>query len=334
MADVARFGDDDRGQLVIVMSLLLALLIVAMVLYLNTAIYAENLGTQESDVVGAEGASSYKHAAEDGTAAAMAHVNEYNATDLNNDPRPYDELEEELEVDMNNWSDGTSRFAAVRSRSANVSVQETNQGERITQDEPRNFSAANHESDWTVVEETDAVRNFEVNVSEDGLPRTPPEDVDTDGEVHLEFDDGQTRQVYFHVDDDEGTINATVFDGGVEGSCGVDEAEGWATFDLTGGEVVDENGETVTCSAFDALFDELDEGFEISYNDASDELGTYELIAEEPEFDGNEDEYFREPTDGSPYKVNAIYAAEIDVTYQTARIDYATIIRVAPGEPT
>lgn len=328
------FGDG-RGQMMVVMSLVLAVLFVAMALYLNTAIYTENQATQKADISGADGAVSYTESVEDGVGGALEYVNEHNNTAVDSDVEDHGDMHEELATDVERWSDSTQRLEATRSTSANVSLRESTEGTRIVQDDDREFTNESETEDWTVVEQTEDVRNFRMTITDPGgLHSEDPDQVYGAGAFNVTFAGSELRHVHVHGTPD-GTVSATITDGGGNtlDTCGVDDAADWVTVDPTRGELVSQTGETVTCEGFgEHVFGELSGGYSIEYDDSSNAEGTYELVV--PDSATVDDGYgnYETPTD-SPYTTDAIYSAEVHLVYETPRISYATELRIAPGEP-
>ena len=341
MADVendgTRFwrGRDRRGQMMVVMSLALAVLFVAMALYLNTAIYTENQATQKADISGAGGAVSYVEEAEAGIGGAIIYVNKHNHPDADPDVDDRDDMEDELEPAIDHWSDTTQQLEATRGRSVNISLAGTTDGTWIVQDDhDREFRNADDEVNWTVVEDTSNVRSFEMNVTQNALEDDHPgvpfgvEDIFT---VTFEDENGNVRHLYIYAPDQD-DVTVEVIDGGgnVIDDCQVDDNPEWAHIDLVEGHIVSSNGETDTCAFLvHRLFDELSGTYSIEYEYGEMVEGTYEFVAEEATVDqSNYNSY-----DDSPYTTEAIYSADIHVVYESPRISYETEIRVAPGEP-
>lgn len=333
--DRSRFpwrGPDRRGQMMVVMSLVLAVLFVAMALYLNTAIYAENRAAQQADLAGAGGATSYVEAVEVSVGGSIGYVNEYNNTGegVDTDVDEYSDMHDELEADVRTWSNSAQHLETTWGRSANVSLQETTPGIRIVQNESQTFendNAATPEN-WTVVE-TESVRAYEMNVTDVGPDEVAPDDVHT-AEDAFSVDFDGTRHVYVHEYD--GSINVTVTDsmGAVQASCGFSDKHPWVVVDVTGAELRGPDGVTESCPALhDEVLGVMAGSYEISHENASSVEGTYELVAEEPDAEAD----FYGPGDGSPYETDAIYSADVHVVYETPRTSFAAEIRVAPGEP-
>ncbi|PSP80096.1 hypothetical protein BRC81_02580 [Halobacteriales archaeon QS_1_68_20] len=316
--------DDRRGQLMIVMSLVLAVMLVAMALYLNTAIFTENLATRKGDIAGAGGAASYKFAVVDGASSAMTYAN------YNNNSSSYQDLEDRFEADVANWSDATRRLESARARSANVSVSEIHEGVRINQSENRSFTNESDVEDWTLADGVDGVRNFRMNVTADELgdswPGNAPHD---DPRFSVTFDDGSTvRELQVYGNHSTDNVHVTVLDGAgnkLGTSCTVTNRE-YATVNVTGATLAGQD-----CEAME-FFDDLSRPYDVYYRNGSYNVGTYELVVNQSygTFGANVGHHYA--VGDSPYYTRALYSADLEVTYRTARIDYVTVVQIAPGE--
>lgn len=321
-------GDGDRGQLLVVASLALALLFVVLALYLNTAIYTENLATRKSDIAGASGATQYQAAATDGVAGTMTYANYHNNSS-------YADLDESFSTAVGNWSDFVGRHEAVSSRSANVSLVSTTNGTRIVQQPDHNFTNVSDAADWTLAEDA-TVRQFRMNVTRTSLTSSTLGNVLADVVFHVRFDDGtEVWEVYVYQDGGSeirvGVVDATT--GTEYGPCRVSQSR--AVVDVTGATVGGQECEPLT------YLDNLSAPYDVGYNDTTDAavgdtvVGEYELFVDRHRTTVDSalgHHYGPEGSSSDPYLTRAIYAAEVEVDYETERIDYGTRVRVAPGE--
>jgi len=335
--------DDDRGQMIIVLSVALAVMLVTMALLLNTAIFTENLATREGDIVGASGALSYEAAAADATGTVLTEVNfEENGTG-------HSDMKDAVERDVANWSDANNRLEATRGRSANVSVAEQFDGVRIVQHQDRNFTNESGEKNWTVASNVSGVRKYEMNVTTNDLENTTvnPAGIPIAGggdPAKIRFNDGGdvwVIQIYNNTTVGVGTntdVNLTVTDPGgtAHGPCAADGTRKRALLNVTAAEWGSE-----PCEPLEFVFDNLSNDFTITYNDtlnSSDEPsieGGYELIVNTSSAVSSVDssDYGPEGSSDHPYTTDAIYAVELSVHYETERLRYVTEVTVAPGAP-
>lgn len=316
---------DRRGQVLIVMSLVMAVMLVAMALYLNTAIFTENLATRQADIAGADGAASYKSATVEATAGAMRYANHHNNSS-------YDDLQAALDRDLANWTDATERLEATRSRSANVSLDATTNGTLVIQDDNRKFTNESGIADWEVANATAGVRKFRMNVTESGLGDSWPGNAPKQDDLFtVTFNDTSTvRQVQIYSNKSKDDVHVTVLDGNDNdlGTCSVTNVE-HAVVDVTGATLAGKECEPLE------FFGDLASVYWIDFTNANNVNGTYRMIVNQEYSNFNFLVGHNYDTTGtsSPYITHAVYAVEVRVAYETTRIDYATVVRVAPGEP-
>jgi len=319
MADVSRFvrrlgGDTDRGQLLLVGALALAVLFVALALLLNTAIYTGNLATRDA---GVDAAPVIEYTAESRTAGveAIRSVNDRNNSDLTN-------LSTALRSTITRWDEQASHHRAVGGDLAAVEVAGVTNGTRIQQDDDsRDFTNETGGEDWTVAADSDlsGIRSLRFAVEESTLAYNPtigPDEVFT---VEIDSDTGTTT-LYVYDTDDEPEVH--VNDGGDTGTCQSD----------TGGTfVIDVANESVGGASCPALSNLTDVGGDISvdFRDSHRAGGTYSMVLDEQQ-SGLSTLGVDDADGGTPYWTDAIYSAQFNVTYRTEDIDYAAGIEVRP----
>ena len=326
MADVRRPPDrtrnasgrsesNDRGQLLLVGALALAVVFVALALLLNTAIYTGNLATRDS---GVEAAPTIEYVSESRQAGidAIASVNRRNntsATDLNS----------AFAATMEQWDGLASYHRAVAGDAADVDVGSTTNGTRIQQDDAdRSFTNESGTADWTVASGVTGVRSMRFTVEESSL--TGPEDP-------ADFLAGEV--FYVNVTSDAGTRRVFVYDTADGPEIRVDD-DGSVTTCESGSDgtfVIDVPNESVggaSCPALGVL-DDTDGSTDIDYRDGERAGGTYTMVVDEPPSALSLSD-LNSPGTGSPYWTDAIYSAELNVTYRTGELDYEATIEVVP----
>ena len=323
MADVRRPPDrtrkrsesDDRGQLLLVGALALAVVFVALALLLNTAIYTGNLATRDSGVE-ATPAIEYTSAARHAGVDAIASVNRRNNTSAN-------DLSRALTATVGRWDDLASHHRAVAGDAADTDVTGVTNGTRIQQDDtPRNFTNDSGAADWTVVSGVTEVRSMRFTLEESALADDPT-DLLADEVYHVTVASGAGTRTVFVYDTPSGP-EIRVDDGGTETTC----AAGSVT---DGTFVVDIPNESVGGASCPALgpVDSTDGSTSIDYRDAGAAAGTYTMVVDEPpsalSLSG-----LNAAGSGSPYWTYAIYSAELDVSYRTGELDYEATVGVRP----
>ena len=158
----------ERGQILIIVGLLVAVMLVALALVLNSAIFAENLSTRET--ADSEEPSAYAVDAE----STVADV--YDRTNAN-DTRKAVYANTSFNESFETWADSRSDTAA-----GNGAVFEadwtTYVGWRLEQTENRSFTPADNDSatDWTLATDAENVAAFELEVTKDDLRDSADED--------------------------------------------------------------------------------------------------------------------------------------------------------------
>jgi hypothetical protein len=303
----------DRGQLILVTGLAVAVTLVALVLLLNTVIYTQNLATRGTGIEGGE-AVGFRGEVVEGVGDVLDAENR----------REYDEAGKV----QDNVTAGVSRYDALVSRyyaeSATVADVE-DEGMALTNgslvhqtNASRNFTNANGDaSDWTLVSDagdggSPGVRNATFTVSGENLSDS------RSSAFSVRVGDGSDQwDVYLY--DSTGTDAVTVaVQNGSESTphdvCSVSGPE--ATVDISAG--------TINGSACPELVW------------ATGVNGIYSLTVATPTGSATDVETtnLAGPGEGaSPRWAHAVYATEFDVHFQTTDLEFHTRLRVAPGEP-
>ena len=178
----------DRGQILVIVGLLIAVIFVALALVLNAAIFAENLSTRET--TDSEKPSAY--AAD--TGSTIADV--YNRTN-DNDTRKAVYANTSFNESLETWADSRSDTAAENG-ALFVADWTTHVGWRLEQTENRSFTPAgdNSTTKWTVADGVQNISAFELNVN-----RTKLYDSANTGAFRLNVSDGTTDwELYVYQD--------------------------------------------------------------------------------------------------------------------------------------
>jgi len=322
----------DRGQLILVTGLAVAVTLVALVLLLNTAIYTQNLATRGAQV-------------EDGEAIEFRGEVVADVGGL---------LDAEGRAEHDDWEDAEANVsAAVRRYDRLLSHNYAERGtvaeiERGTlsitrgallrqTNASRNFTAANGEPvDWTLAEGVGTVdapgaRNVRLTVAEENLTSgTEP----TGFAVRLAGNDGDDWRAYVYRDADDGDdhsgITVAVKNGTESSASEVCSASGpEATVDFTRGTI---NG--TACPALDWA-NGIDGPYDVIFENPDEIVGTYELTVDDStsEVDVRTDNFGEPGGDASPRAVPAAYDAAFEIHFETPRVAFHTTVRTAPGEP-
>ncbi|WP_410765041.1 hypothetical protein [Haloferax sp. DFSO60] len=306
MADVMR---DERGQLMLVAALAIAVLLVGLALTLNTAIYTENLATRTTDTHLSD-ANAYGEALEEGTGGLLDAVNREGGT--------YGELETKFDSSYENWSSATATLGAARGRVTNTTRVDETRGTRIAQSNA-SLDFTGGSDDWTV-STNEHVRGIRFNVSRNSL------ETGSDP-FELVLDDGSDTVTT------ELSRNATHVIVTVDAPSGVSTCETpvgageYVTIDVTDGMLGRQ-----PCSALDAIHDDLDGTLTVEFEEGSKAVGTYELYTDDlyTAFDEAWDGLFGPDT--GPTSEPALYAVDVSYVFQSGETRVEREVRIAPGE--
>ena len=319
-----------RGQLLLIGGLALAVVLVAVALVMNAAIYTENLASRDDadrvDEVGTIESDLRRTAGELLSHERAANYDDYAAQDA----ALADAVAGmEKSVLYYGAQDGASAVVGYDSATEGAMIRQSNQGKFDDFD--------GGETTWTLVSNS-KVRQFEMTVDGDTLATIPAgagatvSDLETEAVFNVELEQGDdTRQVYLFRDDTDDLI-VTVRDASDNnaGSCVV--SGGGArdvTISFADATVDDRHCEPLETALGDSST------YTIRYDDVLTGEGTYSLIVGEDEGMLDSSSHYDDTDDtnpSDPYVVEAVYSAKVTLTVDTPELRYETTLRVAPGE--
>jgi hypothetical protein len=314
MADLITTDDGrDRGQLLLVTGFALAVIIVALVLLLNTAIYTQNLATRGTDV-GADEALSFRDTVEENLWPAVEQAAKNDVDDPNR-----------TDVEAN-VTDRIDRFAAVASRPylaegsrADVEPVGFVNGTRLRQtDGSRNATDVSNQANWTMVAATEDVRRLELNTT-GGLQSTTDPRAEA-FRIQVTGSGGDEWRVFVY--DDAGATVA-VENGTFHDDVCSDVITGPPRLNLAAGTV---NG--VDCEAL-TFAENVTSPYEIQIAYGNRTRATYDAIVRGQFVPASN---FDSPPN-SPYTVPAVYGVRTRIAFQSASIDYRVEREFGPGSP-
>ena len=329
MADV-----DDRGQLLLVGALTFAVIMVALAVLLNAAIYTGNVATRDAGP-GTGEAIEYENEAASMARSTIAAIND-------RETGSYPDRRLNFTGTVDTWSLNARTHASAALADASVEVLgDPTRGTAIRQTAERNMTDSNTDPNWTVANDT-KVRSFRLNVSQDSLQMPPDDENLTDrlfGEnttphyYQIRFDESDTTDqwtVFFAQNaTDTVTEDVTILvqnDGTTIGDpCAVPAENDRVVVDVTDTQVGNQH-----CAALQTMFGGLDAPYTISYRNGTNATGTYSLVV-----DRRIDrlQTGADTTGGTePAATRALYDADLRITYRTDGVYYRTEIRIAPGE--
>ncbi|MFC5368230.1 DUF7261 family protein [Salinirubrum litoreum] len=339
-----RAGDRrDRAQLVIVGGLVLAFSLIALTFILNSSLYTENVESRATLPV-ADDAREY-HAtldAEFGTVIERSNDEDYGSQSA-------------VETAVEDRATEIDRLVAaqfIEERGAfvdaDVGSATVDEGFVVKQETVRPFTDTSGIGDWRVVRSSERVRAIQFTVDEGDLPEEGdgnPFTVDVEETGALpdrwtaELTEDSDR-VLLSVEQEDGT---TYTCRSTTEAARVDLSGGFLySLDPATGEVLD-----VTDCGY-RFAPDVDGPYRIDFTNGDEASGTWTMTVENA--GGglfgvvNCDQTFgglAAPPGvdcggaggDQPYTVDAVYALETTVTYETTEIDYRTTLRVAPDEP-
>lgn len=338
-----------RAQMLLVAAFGVAVMLVALALILNTAIYTENIATRGSDISGGKDALRFRAVTHEGIDGSIKYVNLHNNTSDGN----YEPLVKPTKYAVWNLSNLSGRQQATDSIVANLSVKphSPSEGTHVFQRTDLNFSNESSDASWTVARGTHGVRGFSVNVSEPNV----------DNSTSVGAVSPSDEFFYVNVTDGTEVYNIFIYDDGDNGNgivLQVDDGSGSTlgtciqSYDSMGTEsraIVDFSNATVqgnTCPALKEYWSLLDGPFTMHFNNTCGVTGTVDAcLTDDPNIEGQfsfivnqsiNDTWVHAGTGTSavadPNATTAIYSVTVRMTYESKRLYYATDIRSAPGE--
>lgn len=315
MADVGR----GRGQLILVTGLLVAVIVVALVILLNTAIYTENLASRGADQSGRE-AVEYRAIVLESVGGLIDAENE-------RDPGSQAAVEANVTDGIGTIADYTARDYAtgVTIVWINDSTVRVHPGRLIRQNDSRSLTSSGGGADWSLATGVENSRAFAITVERSSLNETTEGSASSSGAFRVLVDDGGSQwnaYIYRNRSTPNEVTIATDAGGGVTEHCTIDDSE--VTVDLTGGEAADE-----ACPGL-RWAEGVSAPYDVEIRNGDNATGTYDLTVNTTTT-GTLNDGRTNPT--SPYWVPAVYSVDVDVSYRSPTLTYRTRIRVAPGEP-
>lgn len=314
MADVG----PDRGQLILVTGLMVAVAMVALVLLLNTAIYTENLASRGIDQSGRE-AVEFRAEVVDGVGGLIDEENAANDED-------YGTLEDRVEQGIDTIDELTARRNAYVGSSAAIDESTTTltPGWTIRQTEPtRSFTNESGTADWTLVTGVSSARSVTITLDDSSLVDTTAGSARSAGAFSVNVTAGSSWEVFIY--DDGGVTIAISVDGNTPVEA-CSRSEPSATIDLTRGTV---DGDR--CAGLDWA-EGVGGGYAITYANGTAANGTYSITLDSPQPEASNLNDATSTT-ASPYFAPAVYSATLELRFESPTVTYEETVYVAPGEP-
>lgn len=324
MADVNLLQDrgegTDRGQLILVGGIVVALTLVALVVLLNMTLFAGNLATRGIDP-GVD--RSHDHAAFT-EHAGQKILSAENAPEANHDT--WMAVHENVMQDVESVGTITENHTLRRfGGHSSVSVGFIRRGAVLIQNDSRPFTSAGNESDqdWRLTT-TKGIRDYSMTVNETGTEN--PKSLDNAFTLRIEGDGGNGASWYARVNST--SDNKVRLQTSTDEMC---ESTAPATINWTEGTFHGCSFEFATNAGT-----ELSPPLKVTYENGENASGTYRLIvSNQTSAESINKNKFNDPLSASPespWWYPAVYSLVLETTYREGDTHYATHVRVAPDE--
>lgn len=311
MADVGPDfdGTSDRGQLLLVTALALAVLLVTVALLLNTAIFTENVATRDTTADGREAIELRAEAVE-----GVGTLIETETRAGGGDPADVEAAVDAMGplVDREH-----ARHGAIATLSRNGSATAGRLLRWSDAGSPRAF--ADHGTRWTFADGLGSARGFRLTVDPSTLADTTAAASDADA-IGIRFisSTGTNTTQYLYVDGSGSLSVAEAVDGSTPTEqCSI-EYNGTTTVDFTASRLSTEGAAT---DCFRGLWPPTAPD-EIEFVNVGGEDGTAEVTVDS-----------WGSTTGDVTDDPAVYSVTVDIGYRSQELAFDTTVRVAPGEP-
>ncbi|MFB6156544.1 MAG: hypothetical protein ABEJ34_01715 [Haloferacaceae archaeon] len=305
---------DDRGQMLLIGGLAIAVAFVALALILNSSVYIENVANRENVVVGEEGVTVYQDDVRRGVGRAVTAGNA-------NGSSPADR-KSDINEGVETLASALRDYHAERGRAVDVAVDSHSVGTRVFRPDEGEFTEPNGtDDDWTVGSNT-RFRRFGMNVTRSNLSSGALADV-----FRIRIDDGSTaRKVYVFKNTtgpDKTVVRTRNVDTGALSAPCVDATGSTTVINLTAGEVSGEH-----CEALD-FFESVDPSYTLAFRNggSTNVTGRYDFVVNEsnpsPDYG----------SDGEITTRKVVYSTRVKAVYYAPDVKYVAKLRVAPGEP-
>lgn len=351
MADVT--DRRDRGQMIIITALVIAVLFVGLALILNSAIYTENLSTRETG----EQSSAIlqeRHTIEQDLQFQIDRANEQ----ILDGEADYEGASTAFRNSVSVYGESRANEMALAGRILALQRVDQTEGTQIRQQTDGNFTAGGDiesEPDWKLVNNTTEAGTFEMDVQRTSLLNISNGLVDDDTELnylldaafHVKISNGTEEWRIIVYQGVSGNINVLTESGErsdiidrtldtvTAEKCSVDADR--AEIDLTAGTIAGEQCAELEFYKSEVVGDEHDIEFRNArtdldalglldildnpYLDSPTEgdrvTGTYDLVVNRP-VDNLDDDPYYDPDAGEPSSQSILYDASIDLVYRNA----------------
>ncbi|WP_254271725.1 DUF7261 family protein [Haloarcula marina] len=335
---MANLSGDDRGQIILIAAFALAVTFVALALVVNSAIFTENLASR-GETAGSDDALAVRAMAEANVGEAIEATNYYNDSSES-------ELEDGLRAGIRNVSTQAERQQVTSGALTTVTYDSHRDGARIVQNDSSQFlDVTDSTGDFTLVSGVERVnggngtRAFRMNITDSATTNGSALEVTVQREFATGNEDSWRMNVWNTSGDRTIHVRTIRNDGGTVAveECTVESTGTSVHVDVTSGTVEGEPCSALRRTATGSNFwfgagtgASPTTSYSISFENGSSTVGNYSMVVLESGLSfGGLGGLFSD----QPRHVAAIYDARVRYTYTTDAMEYATDVRVAPGEP-
>lgn len=310
----------DRGQLIVIAALLIAVVFVSLALILNSAIFTENLSSRSTGST-AESLQGTTSTYGD-IATIMDGVNSHHNSS-------YDDLTRNFTIMTTGYQESHQTAYANRGKSFQVTVVTQTNGTLLQQtDQSRNFTnASGDSSDWQTAGAVNGVSDYEMEVNQNDLYTDDggllSDLLSNSFSIHITDENGAVWELHIYENTDNNVTVKPIVDGNEKPPCEADTSQ--PKIDLVDGTVEGRPCPTLTFA------EGLSGALDIEYRDP-DKIGGSYALRTDTIIDPVSNTHYAEPGTGSPSATPNIYATTIQVTHVDSAISFTSKRRIVSGE--
>lgn len=323
MASLTSIRRDDRGQLLLVGAFVLAILLVALAVVLNAAVYTETLAARGTDRVDVSDTVQYRADTERALTGLVASVNENTTTSR-------DDTAATLRAGVADWDAVSARQQAATGRATSVTVESVTVQTNVSQtNDSLSFTNDSSAANWTAVENVTDTGSFTLSVvsTDTEIPPANATDLATleSRAFHVEVTNSTTTWQVFVF---RSSSNLTV----AVASSGSFEPDTYTT-SYVGGDPVELDftnasidGESAPSLAF---YENVSGPSSIALSNGANATGNYTLLVAGDVV--SPDDYSNPPDDG-PTARAVVTRLDVTLRYEMPNLRYETPLSVTAGE--
>ncbi|WP_416841592.1 hypothetical protein [Haloferax sp. DFSO52] len=319
MASLMRNRRDDRGQLLLVGAFILAILLVALAVVLNAAIYTETLAARGNDRADVFDTVEYRDDTEHALAGLVDSVNDDAHVSRT-------AAEANITAGVTAWDTISAREQAATGRATSVTVTDVDVLTSVSQTNASlSFTNASGTTDWTLFQSVNSTQSSELSV-DSATAELDSSNVTTlsvleDKAFYVELNNTTTSWQVFVFQSPWDVDNATV----------VVHSEGtFATYNVSqsGTDSVDIDLVNGTVDGTDDLILSSIDGDTVRFVNGNQAIGTYTLVVEDDV--ASESDYAATADDG-PTARAVVTKLDVILRYELPNLEYETPISVTGG---